>query len=124
MDHAWRVPPETPDGDPAAELARLVDLATPFAVRAAASLRLPGQVHGTPFWADYQRDERLRLFFGAIMAAHAWQTGPAVAAAYDWAPVRTVIDVGGGIGALLAEVLRAHPHLRGAVLDLPEVAPE
>ncbi|WP_405824506.1 methyltransferase [Streptomyces sp. NBC_01390] len=80
--------------------------------------------HGVPFWEDYQRDERLRLFFGAIMAGHAWQTGPAVAAEYDWEPVRRVIDVGGGIGALLSEVLHKHPHLRGAVLDLPEVAPE
>lgn len=81
-------------------------------------------VHGTPFWADYQRDEQLRVFFGGIMAAHAWQTGPAVATEYDWAPVRRVLDVGGGIGALLSEVLRRHPHLDGAVLDLPPVEPE
>ena len=81
-------------------------------------------VHGVPFWEDYQRDERLRLFFGAIMAGHAWQTGPVVAAEYDWRDVRTVLDVGGGIGALLAEVLRAQPHLTGAVLDLPPVRPE
>ncbi|MFD2420817.1 methyltransferase [Amycolatopsis pigmentata] len=83
-----------------------------------------GRVHGIGFWADYQRDERLRLFFGAIMAAHAWQTGPAVAAEYDWSGVRRVLDVGGGIGALLSEVLLKHPHLSGAVLDLPPVRPE
>jgi len=83
-----------------------------------------GQVHGVDFWTDYQRDEKLRLFFGAIMAAHAWQTGPAVAADYDWSAVRRVLDVGGGIGALLSEVLLKHPHLRGAVLDLPPVRPE
>ena len=81
-------------------------------------------VHGVPFWEDYQRDERLRLFFGAIMAGHAWQTGPALAAEYDWRDVRTVLDVGGGIGALLAEVLLKQPHLTGAVLDLPPVRPE
>jgi hypothetical protein len=82
------------------------------------------QVHGVPFWEDYERDERLRLFFGAIMAGHAWQTGPTVAAEYDWSGVRTVLDVGGGIGALLAEVLGKHPELTGAVLDLPAVRPE
>jgi hypothetical protein len=38
--------------------------------------------------------------------------------------VGRVIDVGGGIGALLAEVVGAHPHLHGEVLDLPAVAPE
>jgi 2,7-dihydroxy-5-methyl-1-naphthoate 7-O-methyltransferase len=81
-------------------------------------------VHGTDFWSDYRADERLRLFFGATMAGFAWQTGPQVAAGYDWGPVATVLDVGGGTGALLQAVLAAHPHLRGAVLDLPEVRPE
>ncbi|CAM03919.1 O-methyltransferase [Saccharopolyspora erythraea NRRL 2338] len=83
-----------------------------------------GRVHGVGFWEDYQRDERLRLFFGAIMAAHAWQTGPAVAAEYDWSGARRVLDVGGGTGALLSEVLLKHSHLTGAVLDLPPVRPE
>ncbi|MFG1642945.1 methyltransferase [Amycolatopsis sp. NPDC049252] len=83
-----------------------------------------GHAHGVDFWTDYQRDEKLRLFFGAIMAAHAWQTGPAVAADYDWTAVNRVLDVGGGIGALLSEVLLKHPHLHGAVLDLPPVRPE
>ena len=43
----------------------------------------------------------------------------AVAAAYDFAPLRTVVDVGGGNGALLIGILRAHPALRGTVLDRP-----
>src|SRR5262249_21771940 len=37
----------------------------------------------------------------------------------DWENVRTVVDVGGGTGALLAEVLRAHPHVQGVLVDLP-----
>ena len=36
-----------------------------------------------------------------------------------WAGVRSVVDVGGGTGAMLAEMLRAHPHLRGVLVDLP-----
>ena len=83
-----------------------------------------GAVHGVPFWSDYQRNDDLRRFFGGVMAAYAWQTGPVLAAEFDWTGVRTVIDVGGGIGALLAEVLAAQPHLRGEVLDLPPVAAE
>lgn len=83
-----------------------------------------GQVHGTGFWADYQRDERLRVFFGAIMAAQVRQTGPTLAADHDWSGARRVLDVGGGVGALLSEVLFKHPHLTGAVLDLPPVRPE
>jgi SAM-dependent methyltransferase len=37
----------------------------------------------------------------------------------DWDAVRTVVDVGGGTGALLAEVLRARPGVRGTLVDLP-----
>lgn len=44
-----------------------------------------------------------------------------VVTAYDFRDARTVVDVGGGHGALLAAVLRANPHLVGVVFDLPEV---
>ncbi|WP_199443629.1 methyltransferase [Umezawaea beigongshangensis] len=81
-------------------------------------------VHGVPFWDDYGADEELRLFFGRVMAVHAWQTGPVVATECDWSSTRRVLDVGGGTGALLIEVLGANPHLTGAVLDLPPVEPE
>jgi SAM-dependent methyltransferase len=37
----------------------------------------------------------------------------------DWNSVRTVVDVGGGTGAQLAEVLRARPAVRGTLVDLP-----
>ena len=39
----------------------------------------------------------------------------------DWATVRTVVDVGGGTGALLAEILSAHPDVCGTLIDLPRV---
>jgi hypothetical protein len=45
----------------------------------------------------------------------------AVVASYDFAPFRTVVDVGGGQGATLAAILRAHRALRGILLDLPQV---
>ena len=32
------------------------------------------------------------------------------------------MDVGGGTGAMLAELLRGHPHLRGVLVDLPGAA--
>jgi hypothetical protein len=33
--------------------------------------------------------------------------------------VRTVVDVGGGTGAMLAEILRARPQIHGTLVDLP-----
>jgi hypothetical protein len=37
----------------------------------------------------------------------------------DWTGVATVVDVGGGNGALLAKLLGGNPHLRGVLLELP-----
>jgi hypothetical protein len=44
----------------------------------------------------------------------------AVAEAYDFAGVRRLVDVGGGNGTLLAEVLRRAPSLHGVLFDLPD----
>src|SRR5690606_23268220 len=40
---------------------------------------------------------------------------------HDFTPYRTVVDVGGGHGAMLAAVLSAHPEGRGVLFDLPHV---
>src|SRR3954451_8480679 len=45
----------------------------------------------------------------------------AVLEAYDFSRFSTVVDVGGGQGALLAAVLAAHPALRGVLFDQPQV---
>jgi predicted enzyme related to lactoylglutathione lyase len=36
-----------------------------------------------------------------------------------WDSIRTVVDVGGGTGAMLASVLGHHPHVRGILVDFP-----
>lgn len=50
------------------------------------------------------------------------RAAPAIAAAYDFAAARTVVDVGGGHGALLAGILQQYPHLHGRVFDLGHCA--
>ncbi|WP_051165394.1 methyltransferase [Nocardia testacea] len=45
----------------------------------------------------------------------------AVLAAHDFTRYRTVVDIGGGRGALLAEILRRVPDCTGVLFDLPEV---
>ena len=59
--------------------------------------------------------------FDEAMGAFTRTVAVAVAAAYDFSPFRTVIDVGGGDGTLLAGILAANPALRGIVFDLPRV---
>ena len=44
---------------------------------------------------------------------------PEVLVTGGWESVRTVVDVGGGTGSLLVEILRARPKMRGTLVDLP-----
>ena len=46
---------------------------------------------------------------------------PAVADAYDFSEIRTLVDIGGSTGNLLTTILAANPAMRGIVFDLPSV---
>jgi hypothetical protein len=63
------------------------------------------------------------LFNEMMIAFHGTEPA-AVAAAYDFSGVHTLVDVGGGTGNLLTTVLLANPALRGVLYDLPHVANE
>ncbi len=206
---------ESPGGDPVARLSQLTDLATPFAVRTAVTLRVPDQiasgtdrldqlavacganagalgrllrylvhkgvftevspgqfgltevgellrdrgirghganldlgglearmdlafsglphairtgqpgyasVHGRDFWADLDAQPELRAYFDDLMLSLQRITAREVAALYPWDGAGHVTDVGGGSGGMLAEVLAAHPGLRGTLIDRAQPA--
>ena len=46
---------------------------------------------------------------------------PAVAAAYDFSGLKTIVDVGGATGNLLTTILASYPGSRGILFDLPHV---
>lgn len=69
-----------------------------------------------------QHPEDSARFNEAMVGMHGG-LGPAVAAAYDFSRFGTLVDVGGGKGALIAALLRANPALRGVLFDLPETGP-
>jgi hypothetical protein len=56
------------------------------------------------------------------MTAVSKQESGALQEAFDFSTCHTVVDLGGGLGFLLATLLRAYPALRGILLDLPGVA--
>jgi len=78
-------------------------------------------VHGAQVF-DWLRDrpDDARVFNDAMTSISA-QSAAAVAARYSFADVRTLVDVGGGHGFLLATLLRANAHLRGILFDQPQV---
>jgi hypothetical protein len=77
-------------------------------------------VFGRPFWEDLQAHPDLAAEFDALMgpAGHG-VPDPEVLLDGGWEAVGTVVDVGGGTGSLLAEILRARPEVRGTLVDLP-----
>jgi hypothetical protein len=48
----------------------------------------------------------------------------AIAAAYDWTGVTTVVDIGGGAGALLASIVGSNPGVQGVLFDRLDVLPD
>jgi hypothetical protein len=56
--------------------------------------------------------------FNAAMADITRQVARAVAAAYDFSRFRTIVDIGGGNGTLMAAILAGAPASRGIVFDL------
>lgn len=61
-----------------------------------------------------------RIFDQAMQSIHGPET-PAMIEAYDFGAFTTIVDVGGGNGSTLIEILRAAPRARGIVFDLPGV---
>ena len=57
--------------------------------------------------------------FNEAMSEGTRQAAPGIVAAYDFSRSRTLVDVGGGDGTLLAAILSATPGLRGILVDLP-----
>ena len=61
--------------------------------------------------------------FDQCMATVHGAESEGVVASYDFSPYKTVADVGGGKGSLLARVLLDNEHLQGMLVDIPPVIP-
>jgi len=79
------------------------------------------ELFGRPYWEDLDAHPEIAAEFDAIMgpAGHG-VPDPEILLNGDWESVRTVMDVGGGSGSLLAEILRAHPDIQGILVDFPK----
>jgi O-methyltransferase len=77
------------------------------------------RVHGEEFWAWFASHPDERAAFDRAMA-QGWQRRVERLESVDWRGDETVVDVGGGNGSLLRELLKRHPGMRGIVFDLPE----
>ena len=76
---------------------------------------------GLEVFGHLRRRQDQALLFDDAMTALTALWAPQVAAAYQFAPWGSLMDVGGGSGLLLAEILKVHRGLRGVLAEQPSV---
>lgn len=79
------------------------------------------EAFGRDFWGDLDAHPNIAARFDELMgpAGHGVPDPQVLPNPDDWRSIDSVVDVGGGTGALLAEILRSRPELRGTLVDLP-----
>jgi hypothetical protein len=116
-------------GAPGGARATILTIASPWWVNGFAHLMYsvqtgkPGfeKMCGMPvfdWFADHP--EEASLFNETMVGIHGAEPA-AVAAAYDFSGLKTIIDVGGGTGNLVTTILASNPGSRGILYDLPHV---
>lgn len=78
-------------------------------------------VFGMSNWAHRQQHPELGACFDDMLERSTEGAAGVILASYDFSSFRTVADIGGGRGALLAAILRAHPSVNGILFDQPHV---
>jgi SAM-dependent methyltransferase len=78
-------------------------------------------IFGSPPFEYLAGNPSAAAVFDEAMTGWSMQNSVAVAEAYDFSGIRTLMDVGGGHGYLLATILKANPSLRGILFDTAEV---
>jgi precorrin-6B methylase 2 len=78
--------------------------------------------HGKAMYTYLAEDAATASLFHGAMSGFSEHEIAAILDAYDFSAITTLVDVGGGQGALVAALLTAHPHLRGVILDQDDVA--
>ena len=78
-------------------------------------------LHGKESFDYFAEDSLHAELFNQTMSSISALTDATVVAAYDFSSHSTIVDVGGGHGLLLANILAATPGVQGVLYDLPAV---
>jgi hypothetical protein len=79
------------------------------------------QIYGMPAFEYFKHHPEDSQIFNDTMTNFSMIDGPAVAAAYNFDGIHSLVDVGGGHGFLLATILERNPKLKGTLYDVPHV---
>lgn len=78
--------------------------------------------YGMGLFEFISQDPETAAIFDAAMSERTAAFAPSVAGSYDFSDIRSIVDVGGGQGTLLTEILRRHSHLHGTLFERAVVA--
>jgi len=79
------------------------------------------QIYGAPIFEFLKQNPVEARIFNDAMTQLSMIDGPAVAEAYNFDGIRSIVDVGGGHGLLLATILKRNTHLKGTLYEVPHV---
>ena len=79
------------------------------------------EVYGKPLWEHFKESPDDAAVFNAAMTSLSTMDSPAVADAYSFEGIGSVVDIAGGHGLLLATILSRNLNLKGTLLDAPHV---
>ena len=82
------------------------------------------KANGSPLFDYLAQHPDAASHFSAAMVGYHGGEPPTVAAAYDFSGFKTVVDVGGATGNMLAAILSRHSAPRGVLFDRPHVVKE
>jgi SAM-dependent methyltransferase len=80
------------------------------------------KTYDAPFFQYMTEHPERHKIYDAAMEGFAVAETESMVDAYDFSAFKTVIDVGGGNGLVLASILRRYEELEGILFDLPAVA--
>ena len=81
-------------------------------------------VYGKPCFDAIFGDPEIAYDFNMAMTCFSRQIAPVLLDAYDFSGIGTLMDVAGGHGAILCEVLSRYPAMKGILFDMPNVIEE
>lgn len=79
------------------------------------------KAHGMGLFEYLRNNPGMAQFFSETMVGFHGREPPAVAEAYDFSGIGSLVDVGGASGNMLGHVLARHPGVKGVLYDLPHV---